>query len=1124
MQHQPQRFRRAVTSLLAMLALFVVAPWALMAVARSRFDSPNPLARIAPPWRWSLDEIRDVVSEPLRDDAVVNLLIRTSLTVIWLALATVAVTIVLEVVHMVRHRGMASPRVRGLGWAQRIASWIAVGIIALLPLSSFGSVATALEQPLDPATTAQRFAQPTDESTARVSGDPTANGRTGNHSFGDDRRSPRTGTEAREDDEVVAPVERGWHTVERGESIYSIASSYADGDADRTNEIADGILDLNLGALMNDGSRFMNPALIQPGWELTLPTGVVAHVVEETADPLGHVTDAGGFEGSATVDDEPTPVHGLPRVDAAGDRVDTGDTAGATETVQADAVVTHVVVPGDTLSGIAEEHLGDQDQWPEIWEENAGDEMAGGRSFDDPNLILPGWEIDVPVGDERWAPEPDTADPSQPTDAAPDAGADAENDPDVGAPVDVDADSDTNVPAADEPESTPTDATAPTAPEPSAPIPASTSLPTATSTTTTTTPATDAGGQAGPTTWTESAPRAPSPIRLEHAALLAAGVLTLVGVRRRRALRAALPHARVPTPEPEIASIERRLRTIDPGERAARVDIAVRAIAHHIAGTGAQVGTVRIAPDGELIVRLTEDARLEAPWTCPDEPGARYSWTLPASVPIEMVSDDARQAGQPCLALVTVGVDSQGRDVLLDLEAAGLTAIEAAPAQGDEIVRAIGSGLATSLTSEVVHLLVDRLGTDVLFDHPNARRIDRSTDPVAAAARSVGSTLASDRSAFDLRTRRTGGEMWEPAIVLLAHADDAANKLGELPAPGHGIAVVAAVDPRRFSDPIGASSSGASIRAHADGWELVAFGESVRLTPIGLSDDDVAEITAILDDASTPIAIAPPVHVDVDEMVADPLDVLPHDIVVRLMGGVSVVDSDGETGTFQRSKTVELIAWLATHRDAATRSAARTALWELDVRDATFANVVSEARRALGRLVAPPEGEEWLARTLNESLPLHERVVTDADLIRQRVEHAQLAPPAHAIDVLTPAVDMIRGLPFAGSSYLWPDADGLTSNLVLLATTATGELAAHALSVGDTELVFWATGQGLKVLPGHEELIALRMRAHARAGDLSGVRQEWESYERVITADAWSDGEPAPKLLDLRRELLTPTS
>ena len=119
---------------------------------------------------------------------------------------------------------------------------------------------------------------------------------------------------------------------------------------------------------------------------------------------------------------------------------------------------------------------------------------------------------------------------------------------------------------------------------------------------------------------------------------------------------------------------------------------------------------------------------------------------------------------------------------------------------------------------------------------------------------------------------------------------------------------------------------------------------------------------------------------------------------------------------------------------------------------------------------------------------------------------------------------MIVDMPIAGTNYLWPDAEGITSNLALLATSVTTELAAHALSIGDTDLVFWATGQGLTVLPGHEELIGLRMQAHARAGDLAAVRQEWESYERIIVADAWSAGEPAPKLLKLRRELLASSS
>jgi two-component SAPR family response regulator len=258
-------------------------------------------------------------------------------------------------------------------------------------------------------------------------------------------------------------------------------------------------------------------------------------------------------------------------------------------------------------------------------------------------------------------------------------------------------------------------------------------------------------------------------------------------------------------------------------------------------------------------------------------------------------------------------------------------------------------------------------------------------------------------------------------------------------------------------------------------------------------------------------------HVDTEYV---PFAGIEHAILVSVMGPVVITDRDGTPAAFERSKTVELIAWLATHRSNSTRVAARTALWELDVRDATFANVVSEARRGLGRLVPPRDDVEWLERTLNEQLPLHPAVVTDAQLIEERLRAATLQPPAQAIETLRPAVELVRDMPFAGTSYLWPDAEGLTSNLVLLATSVTVEVAAHGLSTGDIELVFWATSRGLKVLPGHEESIGLRMKAHAEAGDLSGVRQEWDAYERVVVADAWSDGEPAPKLLALRRELL----
>ncbi|MCB0969403.1 MAG: bacterial transcriptional activator domain-containing protein, partial [Ilumatobacter sp.] len=201
-------------------------------------------------------------------------------------------------------------------------------------------------------------------------------------------------------------------------------------------------------------------------------------------------------------------------------------------------------------------------------------------------------------------------------------------------------------------------------------------------------------------------------------------------------------------------------------------------------------------------------------------------------------------------------------------------------------------------------------------------------------------------------------------------------------------------------------------------------------------------------------------------------------------------------------------------------SSARAALWDLDVRDATFSNVVSEARRAMARCVEPPDGEEWVGRTMTDDLPLHGLVVTDVDLVRHAIDTARLQPPAMAIETLRNALAWVSGVPFEGTSYLWPDAEGITSDCVLRAITLTTSLAEHCLSVGDVEGVFEATGRGLRVLPAHEEMIAVRMRAYATVGDRAGVSHEWESYERAITADPWSDGEPSPEMLDLRRELM----
>jgi nucleoid-associated protein YgaU/two-component SAPR family response regulator len=1081
-ERDPRRWVRFAASAGALVTLAVAVPAGLVAVSRSRFGSANPLAGADPPWRWASGGVGDTLSGPIADDTVIDGIIRASLCVVWVAVAIIVVTTVVEVVHALRYHGLAFPDVHGVRWAQSIARFIAVGLIAVVPMMT---PATSLASTLGARSAATApFHESID---AEASTTP---------SLASERASvPPSPSPAQE---TVVAV----HVVTPGESIYSIAVDLAGGDSARVLEIADAIIDTNLGSVMPSGQRFTNPAYIEVGWTLQVPADVAPQ-------PLG------GGRTTTEVDDAAVPAS------------------------------TYIVERGDTLWDIADEQLGDPTAWPEIWDQNAGDDMGGGRTFDDPNVILPGWELDLADTEPAVAPAVDARVDESSSSAAPppvdaaDAPANALADAPADSPVDAPADA-----PRVQPDWTPTDPAADIAapstdetvvngPLPLTP-PASTTPDSASTTTTTVGPATDPSGAGTDLPAVGSpAPEAPSPIRLEHAALLAAGVLALVGVRRRQRLRAAMPRHRVPEPRAEVAHTERKLRTIDAGERILRADVACRAAARSLIHTGSQIGWIEVSPDGDLELRLTAPAVLPLPWS-----GADQSWSLGAEVPVEMLGEDARQVGQPCVALVQLGLTSAGNELLVDLEACGVLSVIAQAAQADEVVTALATAVASSLFAEVAHLVAVSVPEQALLNHRSAHVVTSADAAVELACSLAGSTALNARSSFELRSLRTGGEMWEPAVVLLGSADDGSDVCGDgrLPDAGHGVAVVVADEHRRVG------GAPATLVARSVGWQLDAFGTSIDVTPVGISATELDDIVALLvdadrglepDDPADEIRWADDIGDDIGTAIDDgervdaeasQFEPRPHEIVVGLIGGVEVHARTGEPGNFERSKTVELIAWLTTHRDRATRSGARTALWDLDVRDATFANVVSEARRALARLVPPPDGEEWVARTLTEQLPVHDLVVTDAELVEDRLAHARVQPPSQAIETLRPAVELVRDMPFAGTSYLWPDAEGITSNLVLLAITATAEFAGHALSLGDTDGVFWATGKGLRVLPGHEELIALRMQAHARAGDLAGVRQEWESYERVLVADAWSDGEPAPKLLALRHELLSPST
>lgn len=73
---------------------------------------------------------------------------------------------------------------------------------------------------------------------------------------------------------------------------------------------------------------------------------------------------------------------------------------------------TYKVRPGDTLSEIAERKLGGARKWPKIWKLNSYERQVDGRVFRDPDLIHPGWKLELPAspaerGDSRTSqPKP----------------------------------------------------------------------------------------------------------------------------------------------------------------------------------------------------------------------------------------------------------------------------------------------------------------------------------------------------------------------------------------------------------------------------------------------------------------------------------------------------------------------------------------------------------------------------------------------------------------------------------------------------------------------------------------------------------------------------------------------
>ncbi|WND40685.1 LysM peptidoglycan-binding domain-containing protein (plasmid) [Streptomyces sp. BB1-1-1] len=566
--------------------------------------------------------------------------------------------------------------------------------------------------------------------------------------------------------ETPAPASSTWrgpvHHVQDGDTLWDIAEKRLGAGIEWHR-----IVDANDGVRQADGSLVTaDTTVLQPGWILRLPAD---------ASPA-------------------------PSADQGGARTQTAGSKAASET--------HTVRAGETLTGIAEDELGDADAYPRIVEANKGVEQDDGRALGDPDEIYPGWELKIPAaaGSDPSDSKPDQAQPprEQPADQGkaeerpgaeqtqppaqekPGPGADqgekGETAQTPGQGSDQDS-QDGGQPTEQPSEQPPAQNPAPDREREQHGTP--TQAPEAHDTA----EAADSGDQS-----VQSIAAAGS--------ILAAAVLAVVAARRARQQRRRRPKRRIPMPSGATADFEKQLRVASDITGAALADRALRTLAANCRQAGRplpEVEAMRITARG-IELHLAAVTPTVAPFT--EHETKPTAWVCPARGAALLNEDEAADITVPYPALVSLGETEDGDTVLVNLEAIGLLRLAGSPADVRAVMLALAVELASSRLAPDTQIVLAGAGSDLHHLYPD--QIEHHAD-LGPATTDLQAHDAFQRQALidgghdHLRAARLGedgGDTWIPRILIATAppTGPAAAELEDLLAsrPRTSVAVVTA--------------------------------------------------------------------------------------------------------------------------------------------------------------------------------------------------------------------------------------------------------------------------------------------------------------------------------------------
>jgi DNA-binding SARP family transcriptional activator len=229
---------------------------------------------------------------------------------------------------------------------------------------------------------------------------------------------------------------------------------------------------------------------------------------------------------------------------------------------------------------------------------------------------------------------------------------------------------------------------------------------------------------------------------------------------------------------------------------------------------------------------------------------------------------------------------------------------------------------------------------------------------------------------------------------------------------------------------------------------------------------------------------------------------------VSILGPLQI--TGGKRRRRLRASAQELIAYLALHRDGASRDQLLEALWPGEhpkCSEQRLWQSSSDVRRVLGNVITRESDRYSLDRR---------QVRLDVDELERLLAAAGTADPERVQQVMERALALFTGEPLSGSDYAW--AGGELRRLRAIHADLLEQVARGRLAAGEPRAALDAAERGLAIDMLNEGLWRLALEAESALGLRQAVAERYEQL-RVLLDDRLGL-EPARETRLLHRRLL----